>query len=528
MNQARLLALALLVALPTYAQEGEPAALAKARAAVEKNPLDADARLALADALIEAGRVEEAWGTLEGAIEAIPKDGRLDLKLGDVFARLARDLMAASGDGTTIRNYFLDAGRMYEAAEKKSPDLHEAVYGQAYVAFQTGEAGKARKLVSKVLGMKKDYGRAHALQAEIFYNERKYGPAADAYEIALKLDKSEPVDFVRLGHCYLRLEQPAKAQQWYIEVLKHHPEYTGSILSGLLNLAGKSYGKAVPYLAAAVEAAPKSPAAWFYYGYSLFSNNMYDESLAAFEKAIGLRPKNAQYLFYAGYACEKKNDGNRALDYYRKALKLSPHYEQPALRFEGIAVAYRANDFDQLEKLMEELLKLAPNHGWIRNDYGLLLRDWAERRGAARQENLPAPVLRRIKRSSEVYEEAARLLPREAQVQSDTGLLFEYYPAIFDAEKAENYFVRALELSDFTYRDAWSGIWRLGRRTKNWELLKDCAEGVLGALEDRNQVPVAPVGGGAPSPVPNDKPRMIAQAKQAIAMADGAMKGSGG
>lgn len=524
-GRALLLATLLLSGFPTsraLAQE-EPAAVKKARAAVAKNAKDADARLALADALLAINEPEDAWSAVEKAIEAIPGDGRLDCKLGDIFVVLAQKEAAGSADGTTIQNYFLDAERLYDSALEKSPKLHEAVYGKAFVKFQRNETDKARKLVADCLALKKDYGKAHALQAEMFYNERKYAPAADAYETALKLDKSEPVNFVRLGHCYLLLEQPAKAQQAYIDVLKYHPDYTGSILSGLLNLAGKKYEQSVPYLKAAVEAAPKSPAAWFYYGYALFTNQMYDEALGAFEKASKLRPDNVQYIFYAGYACEKKNDGNRALDHYRKALEKNPGYEQPALRFEGIAVAYRANDFGQMEKLMEELIKLAPNHGWIHNDYALLLRDWAEARGAAKSKNIAPEVRKRIRRSSEVYERAAELLPKEAQVQSDTGLLFEYYPAIYDPKKAAEYFVRALELSDFTYRDAWSGIWRL-RREKDWELLRDCAEGVLGALEDSGKNPIAPVGGGAPREVPNFKPMMIAQAKEAIALADAAEK----
>jgi len=527
MNQAFPIGRALLVATlllsgPALAQE-EPAAVKQARAKVERNAKDADAQLALADALIAINEPEDAWGAVEKALEQIPGDGRLDCKLGDIFVLLAQKEAAGAADGTTIQNYFLDAERLYDAALSKNAKLFEAVYGKAFVKFQQNDVEAARKLVADCLAIKKDYGKAHALQAEMFYNERKYAPAVDAYETALKLDKSDPINFVRLGHCYLVLQQPAKAQAAYIEVLKYHPSYTVSILSGLLNLAGKKYEQAVPYMKAAVEAAPKSDAAWFYYGYSLFTNQMYDEALDAFQKASKLQPDNVQYLFYAGYAAEKQNDGNRALDYYRQALKMNPAYEQPALRFEGLAVAYRANDFGQMEKLMEELLKLAPNHGWIHNDYALLLRDWAEARGAAKSPNIAPEVLKRIKRSSEVYERAAELLPKEAQVQSDTGLLFEYYPAIYDPKKASAYFVRALELSEFTYRDAWSGIWRL-RREKDWETLRDCAEGVLGALEDAGKNPIAPVDGGAPAEVPNFKPMMIAQAKQAIAMADAAEK----
>ncbi|MHC4408024.1 MAG: tetratricopeptide repeat protein, partial [Planctomycetota bacterium] len=340
---------------------------------------------------------------------------------------------------------------------------------------------------------------------------------------SLKLDKSDPMDNLRLGHCYVRLNQPAKAQEAYISALRDHPESDTAIRSGLYYLAGKSWKKLYPYLKSATDAAPKSAVAWYYYGYSLSLNSMLDESLGAFKQASKLQPDSAQYLFWIGFIHEKKNEGDKALDYYRKALKKNPDDDQSVRRFEGIAVAYRANDFNQFEKLMEELLKLAPNHGWVRNDYALLLRDWAEPRGAAKNPNLPTEVLKRIKRSQEVYEMAAKLLPNEPQVQSDTGLLFEYYPAIFNQKKAEEYFLRALELSDFTYRDAWSGIWRL-RRMKNWELLRDCADGVLGALEDSNKNPIAPVGGGKVQEVPANKGAMIAQAKRAIEMADAAQK----
>jgi len=520
MNRACYFALIALTfcATTVYAQYEETPAAKKARVAIEKDPANADKQLAYADILIEVNEPEEAWTSLEKALEANAKDGRLDVRLGDVFVLLAKKEAARSQDGTTIRNFYLDAERMYVEALKKDSKLYLAHYGTAIVNFNLNEKEKARKAIADCLGVKKDFGKAHALQAQMFYNERKFAEARDKFEIALKLDQSVPVTFVRYGHCFLLLKQPAKAQEAYIEVLKYHPDYTASILSGLINLAGKSYKKATPYLKAAVDAAPKSPVAWFYYGYTLEVNSMFDKALKAYGKALKLRPKNAQYTYYVGLMHEKKNDGGTALDYYRKALRLNPDYAEAAGQAWGIAVSYASQNFDQAEKLLEEFIKLAPRNGWIQNNYALMLRDWAERRGAAKGDNLSKDVKRRIKRSGEVYELAAAVLVKEAQIQSDCGLLFEFYPSCRDDAKAEKYFLRALEISEFTYRDAWSGVRRLCMRTKNWELLHDCADGVLGALEDSGRVPTAPVGRGAPKPVPNARPMMIAQAKQALTM----------
>ena len=524
MNQACLLGLALLVAAsPLFAQD-EPAVVRKARAAVAKAPNDAKAVLALADALLGIDEPEDAWTAIEKSLELIKDDGRLDLKLGDIFVRLAQKEAAGDADGTTIQNFFLDAEQMYIAAFAKDPKAAAALYGKAFVNLQLNRKDEARKAAADALGVDKKLGKAHALQAYMFYLDRKYDAARDKYEVSLKLDKSEPLDFLRLGHCYLRLEEPAKAQEAYIAAIKEHPDSDVTVRSGLYYLAGKNWKKMAPYLKAATEAAPKSAGTWYFYGYSLFLNSKYDESLAAFKKALKLKPDSAQYLHWVGFTYERKNDGKKALEFYRKALKANPNYAEPATQFQNLALAYASNNFEQAEKLLEELIRLAPNNGWIQNNYALVLRDWAERRGAGRNPNPPAEVKRRIKRSGEVYELAAAILTTEAQIQSDCGLLFEYYPSNFNAEKAEKYFVRALEISDFTYRDAWSGVQRLCKKTRNWELLKDCAEGVLGALEDSGKVPTAPVGGTTPQAVPNAKPAMIAQAKAALALADKNLK----
>ena len=110
-----------------------------------------------------------------------------------------------------------------------------------------------------------------------------------------------------------------------------------------------------------------------------------------------------------------------------------------------------------------------------------------------------------------------RSRPGTPQIQSDTGLLFQYYPCNFDAAKAKLYFTRALELSDFAYRDAFDGLDRLCRQTNDWETLEKYAESVVGSME-RNQA-IAPVGGNAPEAIPNETPGLKARAEAALKLA---------
>ena len=494
-------------------------AAAAARKLTEKDPTNIDAWLVFADAQIALLDPAEAWTAIEGAMEKNPTAAALSLKLGDIFIKMAEKERRTTNDGTTITNYYLDAERMYEETLKKDAGSADAVYGMAYVNFFLSKRDKAKKYIAQCLGLKKDHAKCLHLQAFMFYGDKKYPEAERIYEVALKLDDSDPVNMVRYGHSFYAQGKRDQAKAAYINALKRHPDNETAIVSGLYYLAGKKYGTMIPMLKEAGQIAPKSRHVWFHLGYGEFFANNFDAAESAFRRAAALKKNDARAVYWLGYSLEKKGNANGALKQYRAALKLSPDYTAPAGRFEGILRSKR-NDIDAAEKLYEELVKLAPTYGWGMNNYALLLRDWAEARGAARQANPAREVQKRIKRSGEVYEMAAAVLTKEAQVQSDCGLLFEFYPCNRDDKKAERYFSEALVISEWTYRDAWSGIWRLCKRTKNWEVLKDHAEGVVGALEGRGLHAVAPVGGSAPREVKNQTPGMIAQAKAAIREAD--------
>jgi tetratricopeptide (TPR) repeat protein len=361
------------------------------------------------------------------------------------------------------------------------------------------------------------FGKAHALQAFMLYGEKKYAAAADKYAVALKLDDSDPLDMVRYGHCFVALGKPDDAKAAYIAALKRHPDNDTAIRSGLYYLANRSWREAGPIMAEAAAGAPKSAPTWYYLGYTQFLGQDWEGAAESFRKAMSLSPKTSSYVYFLGYALEKQGDARGALAQYRKALQLDPNNVDAAGRFELIIRGQ--TDFDTIEKLYEELARLAPEQGFIFNDYGLVLRNWAEGRGAAKNPNPPALVLRRLKRSGEIYEIAAKLVPDDAQVQSDTGLLFEYYPAIRDDAKAKKYFTRSLEISEYTYRDAFDGLNRLCQRSGDWETLLDYAEGVIGALE-RGGSAVAPVGAGAPRALgPQQTAALLARAKAAAALA---------
>ncbi len=554
----RMATLLLLLAAPSFAggaddakrllASGDAAGAEKAaRKAASANPNDIDAWLVLADALFALDQPGDAWEALEPAIEKNPKDPRLSLKLGDAFVRLADREKVESGDGTTIINYYLDAERNYGEALKKDPKCAAAVYGMASTNFESGRTGgldKAKELLAQCLAIDANFAKAHALQGNILYFEgreltgqkkdtdarQKYAAAGEKYALALKLGDDDVTDMVRYGHTLLAQGQLDQAKAAYLAALRAHPESDLPIKSGLYHVANRGETKAAwtnpkvkTLLEEAAKEAPKSPFAWSYLGFCQATAQAWDEALKSYQKARELDPKNASYSYQIGYMHEKLGDADKAMAAYRDAIKAAPGYADPAFRFEGLIGM--GGDVERAEKLYEELIALALDNPDVHNNYALRLRDWAEATRRATDDDPPPDVRRRLKRAGEVYEIAARLAPEVAQIQSDTGLLFQYYPCNFDAKKAKAYFTRSLELSDYAYRDAFDGLSRLCQQTKDWEALADYAERVVGSMERGNQA-IAPAGGGAAEPQPNESPGLKARAEAALKLAQQKLKKS--
>lgn len=553
----RIASLLLLLAVPALAggaedakallARGEAAKAAEtARKATASSPGDIAAWLVLADALMAEGEPEAAWEAMDEAVKKNPAEARLSLKRGDVFVRLAEQEKLGQNIYSTIVNYYLDAERNYKEALEKDPKSAQAVYGMASVNFELGDEerkGKARKLLADCLGLDKDFYKAHALQAYMLYLEGmalaregkhgdakpKFQSAENEYSVAMKLGDKDMLDLVRYGHTLLAQERLDEAKAAYVAALKAWPQSEVPVVSGLYHVANRGAGKASwsnpklkPLLAEAVKEAPDSPVAWYYFAYCQTVESDWDGALKSYGKARDLDPKKAVYVFQVGHMHERLGDGDKALDCYRAALKLAPDYADAAFRFEGIIRTRQ--DMDRAEKLYEELIALAPGNVDVHNNYALLLRDWAEASRRATDRDPPAEVRRRIRRSGEVYEKAAELSP-DAQIQSDTGLLFEFYPCNFDAEKAKKYFTQSLQASDFAYRDAFDGLDRLCRKTGDWETLLDYAERVVGSMERGNQA-IAPTGGGPAEAKANETPGLKARAEAAQRLAQDKLKKS--
>lgn len=323
---------------------------------------------------------------------------------------------------------------------------------------------------------------------------------------------------VRLGHCAYAQGKQDEAKQAYLDALRRHPKSDVPIRSGLFYLAGKDWRKTAPLLREATEAVPRSPTAWFYLGFSEYAGENWALAAAAFRKATALDPQNANAHYYLGAAREKRDDGDDTLEHFRKALQADPEHGEAAGAFDR-RIRAQPRPMEAFMGLYEELLSLAPANPWIRNNYAYSLRQSAEMQGAANTAQVPKGLVRMLRRSGEVYEAVARMRPADAQIQSDTGLLYEFYPAVRDDKKATEYFTRALDLTESRYRDALNGLIRLCERNHDWKTLREYTSEAAAAFAE-GEPGLYPTEAGEILPTSEKGTRQLrAEVDQALALA---------
>jgi hypothetical protein len=151
---------------------------------------------------------------------------------------------------------------------------------------------------------------------------------------------------------------------------------------------------------------------------------------------------------------------------------------------------------DRAEEAFEKLAKLTAFPADVLNNGAFILR---EAYGRNKGNSSWKPVL---EGSLRLYEQAAKWIddqPQDvvesapwatryawAQITSDTGLMFQFYPETLDLAKAEAYYVRALKFVQHGYLDAWNNLRKLYHGQNEFQKLYDldalAAEGL--ALED--------------------------------------------
>lgn len=402
----------------------------------QSDPTDADAVVGLARVYWIAGDTPHALEILDGFLAKTPASATAQFGKGEILYTDAKNTYESTKTfSTDVRDLFARAAGAYEAATKADPKRRDAWLWLAYASQWVAGGDEARTAT-----------------------------AADAYEKAFALDLDDPAPLRGLG-----------------ALLAKKPE----VLSATLDRIAKAYPKSPALLLAQADRAKEA--------------GKYDEAEAAYRASLAATKNPAAVWASLGALLEKKGDAEGAKKAYMKSVELDPDSATGVTLGNTLLGALDSQAeaaFDssvKAHKLLDEYKALAaimPNNKNVRNDGGFFCREAYAKSGKTDAALLKGSVDLYVAASAlipEYRDEFEQSVPYEerhinAQILNDTGLMFQYEPPIRDYKKAEAYYRRAMEWTQFGYWDAFGNLIKILKEQQRWKDAYDfaaaCAEGI--------------------------------------------------
>jgi tetratricopeptide (TPR) repeat protein len=195
------------------------------------------------DALLQAGRLEEAIAQYEKGLEIAPDDGPLRRHLGSAFAQHGemekailnyRKALEIEPDLAVVRynlgNALAQKGELeeaiaeYQKALKINPDYAEARYNLGNALFGKGDLEQAIAQYQGALEINPQYVEAHFNLGNAFLDSGRFDEAAAHYKKVLELRPGHSGALNNLGAAYTRLGRVAEAMAAYRQALALQPE----------------------------------------------------------------------------------------------------------------------------------------------------------------------------------------------------------------------------------------------------------------------------------------------------------------
>lgn len=511
--------------------------------AIETDPTNRDAVLGLGRATAAAGRWD-LFGKAEVALRKLYEADRDDLEVGLVLARLYLERAPTLPQQMFRAAIYARARAHYTQLVASHPDLAEAVLGLARTHHGAGETERAlaglnayltrkpeaaalilfekgRILYQQAQKAHKAAGGGYPLPQEV---RRLYSRAQGACLSSTAADPTSFDAWMHVGWASQVLGDTETALQAYERAYSLDPE-SALPLKGIVALHQHDPEAKAAALERLERLAPERRRMRLATAYDLVAAKKWDEVFAFFPAYIEEFGEDADAVYCLGKAHEGQHREKDAVTHYERALTLNDEHLQAAeeldRRLRRHAIQRARNSVSAAHGVLadyQRLLDLAPRNPYVRNNAGFALRE-------AWNHHKADPAWRKILfQSARLYEEAARLIgpwrPEKeaeipwaqryayAQIINDAGIIFHVFAPTRDHERAERYYVRALEYVNWGYADAWTYLQQIYEEQMRWQDLHDLAEKCAQGLSSEKGEPL-------------EKPREQARALADKLVADG-------
>ncbi len=245
--------------------------------AIQKNDQDAEAHLLLGGILFAQGDLATAERTLKRASDLGIDRARIDPTLARVWLRTGQYktileelkptpahqgealgvILAARGQALLSQRELDAAQGALDEAIKASPDLSEAVLGQAQLAYMRKQPEQAMALVDRLLARQPRDGEAWAMKAQILVLRGKMDEAIAAYGEAAKASPANLTLDLAAAELLMGAKQFKEARKHIDSVRARAPDYVpGRYAEAQWHFAQHAYDQALEAAQAARKSAP--------------------------------------------------------------------------------------------------------------------------------------------------------------------------------------------------------------------------------------------------------------------------------
>jgi tetratricopeptide (TPR) repeat protein len=241
-----------------------------------------------------------AWGAHMSLGNALQKDGRIPEAIGQ-----------------------------YEQALQIRPDYAEAHNNLGNALSLAGRYPAAIEQFQQALRIKPDSAEAHNNWGNALLQSGRIQDAVSQYEQALQIRPDDAQAHDNLGSILLRSGQTQAAMSHFEQALQSQPddpEAHNNLAFALLQ-SGRTQ-EAIGHLEQALRIKPDYPEAHYDLGYALTQVGRIQEAVGHYEQALRIRPDYAEAHFNLGYTLLQLGKTQEAIGHFQQALRIKPDFAE--------------------------------------------------------------------------------------------------------------------------------------------------------------------------------------------------------
>lgn len=301
-------------------------ALSLALEAVTANPNSPDALDLLGAAQMAAGEKDNALATFTKLTALAPNAPGAFLRLG------------AAQEAT--KN--IDQARAsYRKALALKPDMVEPQVALSRLEFQAGNKPEALKLIRQLEQQQPKLALGYMLEGELLEADKQYDKAAEKYDQASRLGKSNEVMF-RLYGALSKIGREHEGEARMLQWIKEHPEdMAAHLFMGDAYIRQKQAKAAAEQYRAVLAVLPANVMALNNLAFA-YQQTQDKRALPTAEQAYKLAPDNPAIMDTLGWILVQQGQAGRGLPLIQKAFSKQP--DDPSLHYHLAAALARSGD----------------------------------------------------------------------------------------------------------------------------------------------------------------------------------------